>query len=96
MPKIIEKLAYEYNELSDKAKQKLKDRYCEGCTDLLYFEVESLETVLEEMDFAMLKSHVVAFGRKAMARHSLVIIGNTKRVCLPTSNKTIQRGQAYT
>ena len=52
MPKIIEKLAYEYNELSDKVKQKLKDRYCEGCTDMLYFEVESLETILEEMGFS--------------------------------------------
>ena len=52
MPKIIEKLAYEYNELSDKAKQKLKDRYCEDCTDMLYFEVESLETILEEMGFS--------------------------------------------
>ena len=55
MPKIIEKLAYSYNELSDKVKQKLKDRYCEDCTDVLYFEVECLETILEEMGFCNVK-----------------------------------------
>ena len=52
MPKIIEKLAYSYSELSDKVKKKLKDRYCEDCTDVLYFEVESLETILEEIGFS--------------------------------------------
>ena len=50
MPKIIEKLAYEYNELSDKVKQKLKDRYCEHVE--VDFEVECLETILEELGFS--------------------------------------------
>ena len=51
MPKIIEKLAYEYNELSDKAKQKLKYNYCERVVEM-DFEVECLETILEEMGFS--------------------------------------------
>lgn len=51
MPKIIEKLAYEYNELSDKAKQKLRDNYCEHVIEM-DFEVECLETILEEMGFS--------------------------------------------
>lgn len=50
MPKVIEKLAYEYNELNDKAKQKLKDSYCEHFVDV-DFEVECLETILEELGF---------------------------------------------
>ena len=51
MPKIIEKLAYEYNELSDKAKQKLRYNYCEHVIEM-DFEVECLETILEEMGFS--------------------------------------------
>ena len=47
MPKIIEELAYSYSELSDKVKQKLKDRYCEHVVEM-DFEVECLETILEE------------------------------------------------
>lgn len=50
MPHIIEKLAYTYEELSEKAKQKAKDRYYEHCVGL-DFEVESLETILEELGF---------------------------------------------
>ena len=54
MPKIIEKLAYSYNELSDKAKQKLRDNYCEHVIEM-DFEVECLETILEEMGFCNVK-----------------------------------------
>lgn len=53
MPKIIEKLAYDYTELNEKAKQKLKDRYCENVE--MDFEVECLETILEEMGFSNAK-----------------------------------------
>ena len=51
MPKIIEKLAYSYSELSDKVKQKLKDRHCEHVVEM-DFEVECSETILEELGFS--------------------------------------------